>query len=272
MQNLREYYIAIRVYDDSAPNDMDTYAWIDPVSIGAPVLLIVDDLSSGAYSAITGDLSLIGLGYTEKSSSAVTAADFSGAQLVIWHGKDNATSYSPSRITSTLKTLFTNYWNAGGDTLMIIPYEYYYYIGGGSDYNWLRNYWDISQDQSPYCYLYAYSSYYSYYYDNCPTFNGANSGPGGTCNNIYYGKSPSPQHSTRAYNYYNRIDSTEKLIQGGYAYSYYAKCWKFVTTGGGTNVPYGSAWFDTNTSSMSGTAGRHGLLRNLIEVANPDIM
>jgi len=37
-----EYYIAIRVYDDDAPNLYDTYAWLDPFSGGAPVGLIND--------------------------------------------------------------------------------------------------------------------------------------------------------------------------------------------------------------------------------------
>jgi len=265
----REYYIAIKVVDANAPNGEDVYAWMDPVKVGAPVVFINDNITTSAYNALTGDLDDIGLGYNEVSASSLTAADLEGAELVIWHGKDNASSYYPSRITSTIRTILTDYWDDGGNTLMIIPYEYYYYMGGGGQYTWLQNYWNISTSY-PYAWLYGYYSYYYRYYDNCPTFNGVNSGPGGTVSNISYGKSSYPQHMSYLYNGYNRITSSDKLIQAGNYYSYYLRSWKYETVGGGNNVPYGAAWHDTNDSSMTGT--RSGLLRNLVEVANPDLM
>ena len=267
----REYYIAIRVYNAGAPNAMDTYAWLDPVKVGAPVVLIRDDITTGAYDALAGDLDTIGLGYTEVNASSLTASDIEGAELVIWHGKDNATSYYPSRITASLKQIFKDYWDAGGNTIMIIPYEYYYYLGGSYDNTWLQQYWDISGSY-PYAYLFTRSSYYSYYYNNCRTYNGAYSGPGGTCDYINYNKSPHPERLSYLYNLYNRVPSNRRLIQAG-IYTYYLRSWYLDTTGatgGGRNVVYGSTWHSTNDSSMTGT--RSGLLRNLVEVANPDLM
>jgi hypothetical protein len=266
----KEYYIAIRVYNATAPNAMDTYAWIDPVTVGVPVVFINDDITSGAYDALTNDMATIGLGYTEVSSASLSAADVAGASLVIWHGKDNTTSYSPSRITATLKPIFTDYWDAGGSTLMIMPYEYYSYLGGSTDYTWLENYWNLSVN-SPYCYLYGYSSYYSTYYDNSACFNGALNGPGGSgIGPIDYGKSPSPQHSLYLYNYYGRIPDDHRMIQWGTLATYYLKSYYFTTVGGGNNLIYGGAWHDCDPNLDNGT--RTQLLRNLVEVANPDVM
>ena len=268
-----EYYIAIRAYDTEAPNDYDTYVWIDPVTVGSPVLVIDDRATAGAMGALTSDLAAIGLTYDLIDTASTPITDVSqleGSTLVIWHCQDNASSYNPGSINATEKQVIIDYFDGGGNALFILPYEYSYYMGGSTDYNWLRDYWNISLNQSPYCYLYGYYSYYYYYYDNSRTFNGARSGPGGTCDFINYGKSPYPQHSLYIYNYYNRIPSNRRLIQWGQYYAYYLKSYYHVTVGGGNNVVYGGAWHDTNSSSMTGT--RSGLLRNLIEVADPDLM
>ncbi len=269
----RSYYIAIRVYDADAPNAMDTYVWPSPVKVAAPVLLINDSVSTTCMDALKADLVTIGSGYNEKSASTVSATDFNGAMLVILHLQDHRYSYYPSNFTSTLKTLFTDYWDAGGNSIVMMDMESDYYMGGTFDNDWLVNYWDMDEYNYPYAYCYGYNGYWSEFFDNCPTYNGVANGPGGTVSNIYYGKSSYPQNRLYLYNGYYRIPSERLLIGNGNYTNYdYYNSWYLTTSGGGNNVIYGASWDDTNSSSMSGTGGRPGLLRNLIEIANPDLM
>jgi hypothetical protein len=271
--SFRSYYLAIRVNDADAPNLRDTYVWTSPVIVSVPVVLVNDSVSTSSMDALKADLTAIGSGYTEKNASSLQASDLAGAGLVIVHLKDHLDNDYPSRFTSNLKTLFTNYWDAGGNTIVMMGYEEDYYLGGTFDNQWLIDYWDIDEYGYPYAYFYGYYSYWDQFYEDCPTYNGLASGPGGTISNVDYGKSAYPQNMLYLYNGAGRVPTDRLLMGNGYYtnYSYY-NSWYLTTAGGGRNVIYGHGWDDTNSSSMAGTGGRSGMLRNLIEIANPDLM
>ena len=269
----RNYYIAIRVNDADAPNLGDTYVWTSPVKVAAPVVIVNTNTSSNAMTALKNDLTTIGCGYNEKQAASLQQSDVNGMSLVIVHLEDHRTSYSPSSFTSAMKTIFINYWNAGGNTIVMMPCESDYYLGGSFDNNWLAPYWDMEEYNSPYAYCYGYTGYWDQFYDNCPTYNGLANGPGGTVSNVYYNKSSGNANILYLYNGYGRIPSTRLLMgNGAYTQYNYYNSWYLTTSGGGRNVIYGHGWDDTNSSSMSGTAGRSGMLRNLIEIANPSLM
>jgi hypothetical protein len=269
----KEYYIAVRVTDSDAPNVTDTYAWMTPVVIAVPMVLVWDSVTTEAKDALIGDLATIGLGYTEFNASSITAADVAGAALVIWHMQDRRGTDYPSTLTASQKAILTNYWDDGGSTIVMMSCESYYNLGGYEDDPWLRDYWgvDLNNWNYPYTYFYSYWAYWNLFFDNCPTYNGVASGPGGTVSNINYGKGGYPEHMLYIYTGGGAPPASQLLIGNGeyQMYGYY-NTWYSTTVGGGTNVVYGNPWNSTNDASMTGT--RSGLLRNLVEIANPDLM
>ena len=103
--------------------------------------------------------------------------------------------------------------------------------------------------------------YYSYAYNEL-----AQSGPGGTVTYINFYRYFPWYYMTYHYDYSQYIT---KLVRRG-SYSYYARSWYKDITGGGRNLVWGQLWCPYMT--VYGGAGVNGLLRNLIEIANPDAL
>ena len=260
----QEYYIAIRAYDTEAPNSYDTYVWLDAVNVTATVLVIRDGAYSTAHSQLINSLNSFTSDYMVRTStSGLTSSEMLGYKVVIWQ-----TGYSGNtNISATEKSVLKDFWDDGGKAIMMVPYEYYSYIGGSYDQSWLLQYWGVSFSY-PYTYLYRASTSYYYYHSSSYTWSPFNNGPGGTVNYINFYTGYPYYYHCYLYNSYNSNNVT-RLIRRGY-YSQYNRGWYRDISGGGRNVVWGQMW--SSYMYVNGTAGVNGVLRNLIELANPDAL
>jgi len=261
----QEYFIAIRVRDTQAPNSEDTYVWLDGVFVTAAVLVVRDGAYSASHTALINSLNSFTSDYMVlNNTTGLTSSFMLAFPVVIWQC---GYSGGNSRISPAEKSELKDFWDNGGKAIMMIPYEYYSYIGGSYDQTWLSDYWGVFFSY-PYTYLYRTSSSYYRYHSGTTVWNPLRSGPGGTVNYInFYTGYPYRYHSY-LYNYYNSYRVT-RLCERGY-YSYYNRSWYRDTTGGGRNLVWGQMWCAYHY--VNGGAGVNGLLRNMIEVANPDAL
>jgi len=243
----REYYIAIRVTDNDAPNVTDTYAWLDPVKAGGAVC-VVNDGGTANVNAIEDDLDDLGIGYTEINSGDISSsADLEGYQLVIW-----CPPYSASTISSTEESYMMDYVDAGGN--VFIPYSYMYsttntfkvYNGSSYIYTWFG-----SQFPAP------GSSYV------------VNSGPGGTITTVYC------TYHTFSDFYYGNAQSNTSFVctEYGYVGSYMDGAIR-------DNLPSDDdqgmcgwwAQWDYLTTTSPSSPGRSGALANILDYYVSDLV
>jgi|GEM_PF-3559045 len=117
-----EYYIAIKVYDDDAPNLYDVYAWLEPAMAGAGIAILNDGDTTQA-NTYADDMDDLGISYAEISRSDISDADdLAGYGLVIWCAQDTA-STSPPAINEDEQDILVEYvTDSGGDLLVTHNY------------------------------------------------------------------------------------------------------------------------------------------------------
>jgi len=259
-----DYYVAIRVTDNDAPNVTDTYAWMTPVYAGGSILVVSDNGSSNA-SAITTDLAALGAGYSQVNSSSISGAgDLSGYALVIWCPGYNYTSDISTTEAGWMHTYITG--SSHGNVL--IPSSYQYMIDYGYVYN------DLIYDMGS-----SYGYWYSWYqgtwpcYGNDPWGNAyvAGTGPGGTIDYMYSSYYPDTTDfyygslRTGSRMFFSEYGYEGSYIEGG-AYDNYSG-----TNNGGIGAWVGGDWNFFDSSSPT-TPGRKGCLWNIIEYIDSSLI
>jgi hypothetical protein len=254
------YYIAIRVNDADAPNLMDTYVWSQPVKGGSPVA-VVNDNGTANVTAIETDLTTLGSGYTELTSSQISSgSDLAAYKVVIWCP---GTSYG--EISSTEEAIMINYVQVQHGNLFV-PYYYLYgtsnstfYQMLGSQYNfwtWFGSWWPCGGND-----------YYGHAYV-------VGSGPGGTITQLNTNYVSTATEGYGSYMINGSSGETVAMIgEPNYAPSYIeGMCRDNYTAGAGGKACWlGFNWNEILSTTPS-TPGRAGALWNIIEILDSSVI
>jgi hypothetical protein len=239
------YYVAIRAYDTEAPNNYDTYAWMDPINVVvAGGIAVVNDGSTANTNAVTSDLTELGASYTQLDSGDISSwSDLEGYQLVCW-----CPYYTSYQLSSSEQQILMDYIDNGGS--VFLPYSYLYATGVSSTFR--NNYMGVT-------YFFSWG-----YYSAILTGSTAGSGPGGN-------------YSTASYTNYTRhtevvsswFTSNTVLAWSGtdYYWGYYDGCEHDRLPGeDGGKMTWVINWERVNSSY------RDKLLWNMIDSMIPDLI
>ena len=259
----KEYYIAIRAYDTEAPNSYDTYVWLDPViALSAGSIVIVqgqyDSDVATAVAAVKTDLNTLGASYDELMYNQVSNwTDLEDYALVIWVRSDYyPNTFSP--MSSTYQNALVSYIDNGGNVILMWPGPLY------TPYTLLNRCgvqsagWSTSSNKS---YSRIYSGYLPY------------NGPGGNGIGYFY-QNVSRQPLMIPIGY---MRPGYKGVIAWYASSSYLEGVGFDNGATGDNEGWG-VWigghdgWDTWTSTNPSAPGRKGVLWNIVEAINPDLI
>jgi len=243
------FYIAIRAYDTEAPNDYDTYAWMDPINvvIGGGIA-VINDGGTANKNAIIADLNALGLAYQEIPSSSISSgSDLEGFVLTIWCPY-NGYNY----ISTTEQQYMMDYIDAGGN--VFLPYSrmdstgttFKQYNGSNYIYTWFGTQFVCTSPSRI-----------------------IHSGPGGTINYVYC----SYQTFSDIYVSYMLPNTAIVADEYGYVGSYIDGLVR-------DNLPSDDdmgkcGWFcnwEMITGTSPGGPGRSGVLANIIDYYLPDMI
>jgi hypothetical protein len=255
-----EYYVAIRVYDDDAPNLYDTYAWMDPFMGGGTIVVVrgqYDTTVTQAFNAVKSDLTALGASYDELTYNQVSSwTVLQDYALVIWVRSD----YYPSTfrpMSSTYASAMVNYIDNGGNVILMWPGPLYTQSTLMNRCGVQTASWWTSGSKS---YSRMYSGYISY------------SGPGGTCNYFYQNVSRQPLMMPTSY-----MRGGYKGVLAWYASSSYLEGVSYDNGTAGDNMGWGvwvgghdgwDTWSSTNPTSVT----RKGVLHNIVESIDPGLI
>ena len=261
-----EYYIAIRVYDDDAPNLYDTYAWLEPAMAGAGIVIINDGDTTQA-NLFADDFDDLGVSYAELNRSDLsTGSDLDGYGMVIWCATNSASLV----IDTTEQGWLVDYVEGGGD--LFVPHNYF----GSQDTFSHPPYEDGSDFMKMfgvnYCININWSGNQNYMYSEDPW----SSGPGGNFTSIHTSNNLKG-HANVSWPDYQNPPNDDKLA---YIATYYMPP--------GPEPHFGVAWGKDNLPStnpggkaafwspawqyMDQEASRQNLLKNALDWWDPDLL
>jgi len=250
----KTYTIAIRVYDDLAPNLYDTYVWDDAVKVSG-ALAVVNDNGTANANAIKSDLDALGAGYTSLNSSDVhSASDLESYLVVIWCPGD-----SYGQVSTTERSIMRSYVDNGGN--LFLPYHYMYSVSDSATMSRFGNqsYWGTGWSGVPYGYWQTGSGSIAW------------DGPAGNIQRIY---TSYLDFTTLCYSW-NRTGNPKRLWYWlGTLDSYWSGGGRDNGTAGdhqGWAIWSGSQW-DKHTGTYPSTPGRKGALWNIIEYMDPTLI
>ncbi len=251
----RKYTLAIRVYDNLAPNKQSTWVWDNAVFVGGAIC-VVNDGGTANFNAVKSDLNALGGGYDEKLSSSIySASDIQTYALVIWCPPD-----SYGAVSNTEQSILVNYVDGGGNFYM--PYHYMYSCTNSTFMNRLgnTNYWGTGWSGVPFGYWETGSNSIAY------------NGPGGLVNYIY---TSYMSFTTLLYSW-NRIGGTKPVFFWLYASwnEYYCGSARDNGTAGDHKgwAGFSGASWDFHTGTNPSGPGRKGTLWNIIEYMDPSLI
>jgi hypothetical protein len=258
-----EYFIAIRVYDDDAPNLYDTYVWMTPFTGGAPIVVVNDGGTSNA-NAIKSDLNALNAGYSELNSSQVSSvSDLTSYKLVIW-----CCGTGTYQLSSTERGILYSYVMSNGGNLFV-PYNRLYYTSLTS-----------AQRQ-----MFGYSSLYSWYISSyIDVYSGNSYGPNG--GNPYVARTGvgggtisrincsylSPV--TDVYYYYRQPNTLDIVGERGYSPYYNDGAMRDNGTAGDNQgwAAWMPTWNYLTSTYPDSSVGRKGVLWRIIEKMDPSLI
>ena len=264
-----EYYIAIKVYDDDAPNLTDTYAWMEPVMAGAGIV-ILNDGDTPQCSLFADDLDDLGVDYAELNRSDISSAsDLSGYGMVIWSATNSSSMTSPAIDEDEQDMLLEYVTEYGGD--LWIPHSFF----GSSDLNQPVDGYtgtDFSKMFGVnYCLNVSWSPYEVYLYSEDPW----SSGPGGNIT-VVPTTTGVRGHANVSWPDYQQPPNNDHFA---YLATYYMPPGAephFGTSWGKDNMPStnpgGKAAFWSPRWPETSNPARQNLLKNALDWFDPDLL
>ncbi|MBN2081962.1 hypothetical protein JW859_07120, partial [bacterium] len=267
-----DYIPAIRVTDDNG--DVDVFVWPDlcPLWPGT-AYVVIDDTAYSCPTQLQADLTTVwGDTVPLIQSTAVGSTTLQDYSLVFWVCGFGT---SPSELTTTERTYLKNYLDNGGNVVLFITYDYYFYSIDSGDYQ--LNY--VGFNRTTGYNHFGAGGYLSFGlagngYPASPIING----PGGNGANWWYYYS-----SSYPYYYY-------ALIPGQYIVSGVDRwaCWPYTSSSywnlyvtslhtdangsveGGNHVWFGIMYYNTTAYFNSSVGTRPNLLLNIINAIDPN--